>query len=100
MPENSLRVVARIRAREENVEEVRGLLTRLIEPTRQEPGCIKYELLQNSQDPTDFTFVEEWTSRAALLGHFETEHFRRIIPRVEELAAEPPDVRTYSPLEP
>ena len=59
MPAMSLRVVARIKARAETVSEVRELLSSLVEPTRKEFGCVTYELLQNTEDPTDFTFVEE-----------------------------------------
>jgi len=57
MPAGPLRVVARIKAKSEAINEVRELLCGLIEPTRKESGCINYELLQNRDDPTDFTFV-------------------------------------------
>ena len=49
-------------ARPGKEDELRALLRGLIEPTRREPGCVTYELLQNTADPTDFTFVEEWSS--------------------------------------
>jgi len=57
MPAGLLRVIARIKAKSDAVSEVRELLCGLIEPTRKESGCISYELLQNRDDPTDFTFV-------------------------------------------
>lgn len=95
MPQNNLRVVARIRAKQDKVDEVRRLLSGLIEPTRREEGCVVYELLQNREDPTDFTFVEEWTSAEALERHFETEHLKNALPKLQELAAEEPDIRTY-----
>ena len=59
MRDQALRVVARVVARPGKVEELQALLRGLIEPTRREPGCVTYELLQNTADPTDFTFVEE-----------------------------------------
>ena len=59
MRDQAVRVVARIVARPGRVEELCALLRGLIEPTRREPGCVTYELLQNTPDPTDFTFVEE-----------------------------------------
>ncbi|MDQ2856133.1 MAG: antibiotic biosynthesis monooxygenase, partial [Acidobacteriota bacterium] len=62
MSQNTLRVVARIMALPDKVDEVRSLLEALVEPTRNEAGCISYELLQNKSDPADFTFVEEWTT--------------------------------------
>lgn len=95
MPSNGLRVVARIKAKQDKVEEVRRLLSGLIEPTRREEGCVTYELLQNREDPTDFTFVEEWASDEAFGRHFETEHLKNALPQLPELAAEEPDIRTY-----
>lgn len=95
MTENGLRVVARIKATEDKIEEVKKILGGLIEPTRGEQGCVSYELLQNRQDPTDFTFVEEWASDEAFDGHFETEHIKNALPQLPELTSEEPDIRTY-----
>ena len=95
MSEHSFRVVARIKARPDKVEEVEKLLGGLVEPTRREEGCVSYELLQNRADPTDFTFVEEWANDAALERHFETEHIQNALSRVPDLTSEPPDIRTY-----
>ena len=74
MSNQTIRVVARIVAIPEKVDEVRAILMELIEPTCQEEGCIKYELLQNQADSTDFTFVEEWSSNAALDAHLASNH--------------------------
>ena len=96
MPAMSLRVVARIKAKSETVSEVRELLSSLVEPTRKESGCIIYELLQNTEDPTDFTFVEEWESEAVLECHLASDHLKAIGPKLEPFVAEPPDIRKYS----
>ena len=96
MPDNSLRVVARIKARPDKVGEVRELLGGLVEPTRRESGCVSYELLQNRADPTDFTFVEEWESDADLEAHFATEHLQNATQKIEGLVTEEPDIRTYA----
>lgn len=96
MPPDTVRVVARIKARPERVAEVRALLESLIEPTRREPGCVRYELLQNRNDPTDFTFVEEWESDPTFASHAASEHIREVGPMLRGKLAEPPDIRTYS----
>jgi len=96
MPANSLRVVARIKAKPEKAVEVRELLCGLIEPTRKESGCISYELLQNREDPTDFTFVEEWESDAAFESHAASDHIEAIGPKLQPVVAKAPDIRTYS----
>ncbi len=76
MPDNSMRVVARIKALPDTVADVRSILTGLIEPTRNEAGCITYELWQNREDATDFTFVEEWASATALDAHAASQHLK------------------------
>ena len=96
MSPTSLRVVARITARKETVEQVRQILLGLVTPTRAEEGCVVYELLQNRADPTDFTFVEEWASDATFERHHTTAHIRAAFPKLEALIATPPDIRTYS----
>ena len=60
MPKSTLRVVARMVARPEAVDDVRSILEVLVVSTRAEPGCAVYELPQNRHDPTGFTLVEEW----------------------------------------
>jgi quinol monooxygenase YgiN len=96
MRDQAVRVVARVVARPGKVEELRALLRGLIEPTRREPGCVTYELLQNITDPTDFTFVEEWSSNADLDAHLQSAHLRNARFRLPELAAADPDIRRYT----
>ena len=91
-----LRVVAHIPAQSDQAERVREILLALIEPTRREPGCIAYELLRNNVDPTDFTFVEEWESDAALDAHLQTDHIRTGLAKLNGLLAGTPDIRRYS----
>lgn len=96
MPENKIRVIAHIKARPDRIEDTREALTALIAPTRAEDGCILYELMQNNSEPTDFTFVEEWTSDAALDAHLKTRHLQELQARGAELLASPPDIRRYT----
>ena len=96
MPKTVLGVVARIVAKAQSVEVVRKELTSLFEPTRQEVGCILYELMQNEADPTDFTFYEEWTNGAALDAHARSAHIASTFQALDGHLASPPDVRRYS----
>ena len=90
---NTIRVVALMNVRPEKLDETLGAFDPLVAATRQEEGCITYELLQNVEDPNDLTFVEEWSSAEALQAHFETEHFKAVAARADELLATPPDIR-------
>lgn len=95
MSKPTLRVVARLAAFPDKVAELKSLLLSIMEPTRKEQGCIKYELLQNQADPTDFTFVEEWESAALLELHLGSTHIQAAVQKLEGLAVGPPDIRHY-----
>ena len=90
-----IHVVARHRARPETVDEVRRILLELIGPSRSEPGCLKYELLQNAEDPTDFTFVETFASDDALKIHAAAPYIAGVGPRLKDLVARPAEVSKY-----
>jgi quinol monooxygenase YgiN len=95
MSKAMVRVVARIVAIPEKVEQLKLVLFGLIDPSRQESGCIQYELLQNHEDPTDFVFVEEWESEALLNAHLESPHINEADAKLEGLLAAEPDIRLY-----
>jgi quinol monooxygenase YgiN len=92
----TVHVIARLTARPDTVAELHTLLLSLIEPTRQEVGCLRYELLQNAADPTDFTFVEEWVDAAALDAHSATPHLQAVLAQAPALLAMVPDIRRYT----
>lgn len=95
MAKDRIKVVARILANLDSVNQVRSILSGVVEPTRKETGCISYELLQNRIDPTDFTFVEEWESDAAIDEHLKTQHVMAALTKLSGLVSVPPDIRTY-----
>ncbi len=96
MPDTTLRVVAKIVSKSECIEELKAVLLTLIEPTRVEAGCISYEMLQNNDDPADFTFIESWESMVHLEAHLQTDHFKAAADRFADLTATAPDISTYS----
>ena len=95
MTETTLRVIARFRAQPGRESDLEQVLVGLIEPTREESGCIVYELLENLEDPREFTFVEEWESESALEAHFSTDHIASAVKVFPELLAQELDLRKY-----
>ncbi|MEH2295375.1 putative quinol monooxygenase [Nostoc sp.] len=95
MTNQTIRIVARGIALPNKVEELKAVLLELIEPTRQEAGAIRYELLQNQSEPTDFTFIEECTSDEALNTHLDSPHFQAVAAKLEGLVTATPDIRRY-----
>ena len=49
-------------------------LTRLVEPTRQEQGCIQYDLHRNNDNPGHFLFFENWETRDLWQAHMGSAH--------------------------
>lgn len=96
MPEMPFRVIARVIAKPDAAPQVRSILASLVEPTRQEPGCLSYQLLQNRSEPADFTFIEEWASAEAEQAHFLTPHVSDTIRRLAGLLAAELDIRRYT----
>lgn len=91
----SLRVVARVVALPDKIEALKAVLLALVKPTRQEVGCLQYDLLQNQEDLTDFTFVEQWESLQHLQSHLASVHLQTALTQIEGLVASPPDIRCY-----
>ena len=95
MDNQGIRVVAKLTARPEKAADLASVLLALIGPTRKEKGCVAYELLRHKADSSDFVFVEEWTSEAALDAHLSTPHLRDALAKARPLLAADPDVRRY-----
>lgn len=79
-----LKVIAQDFIRPEYLTHVEPLYRELVEKTRQEPLCIAYELCVDQKDPGHFIFMEAWPDRAALDAHCQTEHFRRLVPQIDQ----------------
>ena len=90
-----IHILARHVARPDTVDEVRRILISLIDSSRAESGCLKYELLQNADDPTDFTFVETFASEDALKVHAAAPYIAGLGPRLKDLVARPSEVFRY-----
>ena len=92
----SIRIIARLLARPESIDAVRRACLAMLEPTRRETGCIRYELLTNIANPAEFTFVEEWADQAAIDAHMATPHLKALVADTQPLLADPLDVRFYT----
>jgi quinol monooxygenase YgiN len=66
-----LTIVARIEAKESNIELVKAEALKLIEPTRNEEGYIKYDLYQDNENPNVLVFIETWENKELWQEHVE-----------------------------
>lgn len=65
-----MKVVSHVTAAPYEVGPLLELLDKVAGATRQEPGCISYEVFENVQDPTDITVISEFTDLSAYEEHF------------------------------
>ena len=71
-----LTVVAKILAKAEKRELVKSELLNLIATTREEEGCINYDLHQDNENPNLFLFYENWTTRELWQKHSNNTHIQ------------------------
>ena len=90
-----LTVVAEMQAQPGKEDALRGAVLALIEPTRQEEGCVQYDLHLHSSDPARFVFYENWTSQAHLDHHAASPHIQEFRSAIADLLAAPPRIETY-----
>ncbi len=95
MSAESIHVIAKFQAIPGHAEAVTRILLGLIEPTRREKGCVRYELVQSTTDPGELIFVEEWASAADLEAHLATPHVAAAASAVLPLLNGPFDIRRY-----
>lgn len=79
-----LKVIAEDFIKKDQVENVLPLYKELVEKTRNEKDCISYDLFRDQKDSGHFIFIETWPDRAALDKHCETEHFKRLVPLINQ----------------
>lgn len=66
----------------------------------QEPGNLRFDVLQDPEDPTRFVLYEAYVSAAAAAAHRETRHFLAYRSATAEMFAEPRQAVTYQGLFP
>lgn len=55
----------------------------------QEPGIVRFDVLQQNDDPARFVLAEVYRSTAAIAEHKETAHYKKWRDTVADMMAEP-----------
>jgi quinol monooxygenase YgiN len=91
----TLTVIALAKAKPGKEALLRQELLALIAPTRQEPGCLNYDLHQATDNPGHFLFHENWSSKQHLDDHLARPHLQALFAKLPELVAEPPQIMLW-----
>jgi quinol monooxygenase YgiN len=62
-------------------------VAQIVLPTRAEEGCVSFTFNQSVQDPTEFSVVGVWRSRADADKHGETPHMKKCLDTVGKMFA-------------
>jgi len=62
-------------AKDNNTEELKRLLIDMVEPSRQEDGCLFYYIHQVREEPQRFVVLESWRDEEALDRHKTSSHY-------------------------
>ena len=70
----NLTITGNIVAKPEKIELVKTELLKLVGRTRNEKGCVQYDLHQDNENPAYFMFFENWESRELWQTHMNAPH--------------------------
>jgi len=92
MNDEKIVLVARLKVKNDKVEETKQAALAIVEDSRDEEGCINYDIHQAIDDETVFVWHETWANKTALDEHFEKDYFKGFFAKVQEFAAEQPQI--------
>jgi quinol monooxygenase YgiN len=91
-----LTLVAFLRAKQGQAEELGRRLYALHERSRAEDGNINYDLHQSSDDPHVWMLNENWRSAADLDTHFEFQYMKDFVAVLDDVLDGEMDLRRFS----
>ena len=85
-------LLAKSRLQEGKQQEFISVAEKLVRATREEPGCIYYDLVQDASDENVFYFVEKYQDDAAVEAHKASVHFQTYVPMLNAFREGPSEV--------
>jgi quinol monooxygenase YgiN len=92
MNDENIVLMARLKVKSDKIEEAKAAALAIVEPSRNEPGCINYDVHQTLDDPAVFLWHETWSNQKAIDEHFEMPYFKDFVVKMEEIAEHPAQI--------
>jgi quinol monooxygenase YgiN len=99
MADNPVSVFASFRPRTEHTDALRSLLIWMVERTRAEPGCERYDLYEEREAAGALHLFERYRSPEALEAHRASDHYIEYRRQVADLLEEPIGVVVLDPID-
>jgi autoinducer 2-degrading protein len=84
----------------ESVEPFRKATLENARNSRLEPGVARFDVIQETEDPTRFTLIEIYRNRNGHAQHRETPHYNAWAAVVADMFVEPRTRTTYQSIDP
>ena len=79
----------------EKAKEVKKILYDIVPEAKKERTCLKYELCENLNDKTQFTFLQAWSTEEALEAHLKSEIIQKATDALRDILEKPTEIRRY-----
>jgi quinol monooxygenase YgiN len=93
---SNILIIASATAKPGKEADLVSALREVAEPTRAQPGCVRFGLYRLDGAAATIVGVERWASAADHDRHLAGAHFQRLASRMADLIAEPPRILTYT----
>lgn len=91
-----MKMIVKRLIKEGKVEEVKKIYEEMITLTKKENGCISYALYQDENNPRLLALMEEWENEDVLNVHMQTDHFLKLVPKLNDLTEIKFDLERYN----
>jgi quinol monooxygenase YgiN len=95
MPDPLTIVHVHVRVKPDRVEDFRRITRENAENSVREAGVARFDVVQDTEDPTRFVLVEVYRETRAPAAHKETSHYLKWRDAAEVMMAEPRTARRY-----
>lgn len=91
-----LTVIAYITAKAGHRDQVRDALLDLLAQTRNEKGCVNYDLHQSQENASEFAIYENWEKATDLDAHPRSVHLQAFTRIAVHLLERPAEIRKWN----
>lgn len=91
-----IQVIVSLKVKDDQVEEMRALMTQLRVCSRKAPGNVRFDILECLTDPTSFTTCETWKDTMAADVHMGSAYVEKTLQALGSMLASDPSIIRYS----
>jgi autoinducer 2-degrading protein len=95
-----IHIIVRIEPKPDKVDAFLELATYDARNSREEPGCLRFDVLRHNDNPPRFAFYEVYKDEDAVKAHQQTAHYARWRREIEALQAVPRTADKFTTIDP